>query len=63
MVDTHSPVKIEACHAGTMRILVADALEASAVQSLEAAGHSCQVTPDLTADSLPNEIGDFEALI
>lgn len=46
-----------------MQILVADALEASAVQSLEAAGHTCHVDPDLTADSLPDHIGDHEALI
>ena len=46
-----------------MRILVADALEASAVQSLEAAGHSCQVNPDLTVDSIPDHVGDYEALI
>ncbi|HEX5018304.1 MAG TPA: NAD(P)-dependent oxidoreductase [Actinomycetes bacterium] len=46
-----------------MRILVADALEASAVSSLEAAGHSCHVNPDLTADTVPDHIGDFEALI
>ena len=46
-----------------MQILVADALEASAVQSLEAAGHSCRVDPDLTAESLPDHIAGHEALI
>jgi D-3-phosphoglycerate dehydrogenase len=46
-----------------MRILVADKLEASAVESLEAAGHPCQVNPDLTADGLPDHVGDHEALI
>jgi len=46
-----------------MRILVADALEASALSALEAAGHHCQVHPDLTADSLPDHIGDNEGVI
>lgn len=46
-----------------MRILVADALEASAVSALEAAGHQCQVDPDLTGESLPDHIADYEALI
>lgn len=46
-----------------MQILVADALEASAVQSLQAAGHTCHVEPDLSADSLPEHIGDHDALI
>jgi D-3-phosphoglycerate dehydrogenase len=46
-----------------MQILVADALEASAVQSLEAAGHTCRIDPDLTADSLPEHIAGNDALI
>jgi len=46
-----------------MQILVADALEASAVESLEAAGHTCRVDPDLTADTLPDHIGDHDALV
>jgi D-3-phosphoglycerate dehydrogenase len=46
-----------------MRILVADALESFAVSALEAAGHSCTVQPDLTGDTLPDAIGDAEALV
>jgi D-3-phosphoglycerate dehydrogenase / 2-oxoglutarate reductase len=46
-----------------MRILVADSLESSAVSALEAAGHTCTVQPDLTGDTLPDAVGDAEALI
>ncbi len=46
-----------------MRILVADSLEASAVAALESAGHTCVINPDLTGDTLPDHIGDHEALI
>ncbi len=46
-----------------MRILVADSLESSAVSALEAAGHACTVQPDLTGDTLPDAVGDAEALI
>jgi D-3-phosphoglycerate dehydrogenase len=46
-----------------MRILVADSLESSAVAALEAAGHTCDLDPDLTGDTLPDHIGDHEALI
>jgi D-3-phosphoglycerate dehydrogenase len=46
-----------------MRILVADALEASAVRALEDAGHTCHVDPELTPDSLPDHIGEHDALI
>ncbi|MEO8106328.1 MAG: NAD(P)-dependent oxidoreductase [Actinomycetes bacterium] len=46
-----------------MRILVADSLEASAVATLESAGHSCTIDPDLTGDTLPDHIGDNEVLI
>jgi D-3-phosphoglycerate dehydrogenase len=46
-----------------MRILVADSLESSAVAALEAAGHTCIINADLAGDTLPNHIGDNEALI
>lgn len=46
-----------------MRILVADSLESSAVAALEAAGHTCSINPDLTGETLPEHIGDSEALI
>ena len=46
-----------------MRILVADSLEASAVAALESAGHTCVINADLTGDTLPDHIGDHEALI
>ena len=46
-----------------MRILVADSLESSAVAALEAAGHTCDLDPDLSGDTLPDHIGDHEALI
>ena len=47
IVSQDSPLKIKACHAGEYaNSLWPDALEASAVQSLEAAGHSCQVDPE-----------------
>jgi D-3-phosphoglycerate dehydrogenase len=46
-----------------MRILVADSLESSAVSALEAAGHTCTVQPELTGDTLPDAVGDAEALI
>lgn len=46
-----------------MRILVADSLEPSAVAALEQAGHSCAINADLSGDTLPDHIGDHEALI
>jgi D-3-phosphoglycerate dehydrogenase len=46
-----------------MRILIADNLEESAVSALEAAGHECVVDADITADTLPEHVEKFEALI
>jgi len=46
-----------------MKILVADKLSASALQSLEKLGGVLTVMPDLQADDLPAQIGNHEILI
>jgi D-3-phosphoglycerate dehydrogenase len=46
-----------------MRILVADSLDPSAVAGLEGDGHGCVVEPALTAETLPDAIGGFEAVV
>ncbi len=46
-----------------MRILFADALDASRVERLSAAGHQCVVEPDLSPAALPGRIAGFEALV
>lgn len=46
-----------------MKILFADAVDASRVAALEASGHHCRLEPDLTADSLPPAIGDADVVV
>lgn len=46
-----------------MKILFADAVDAERVAMLNAAGHECRLEPALTADDLPEAIGDAEALV
>lgn len=46
-----------------MRVLVADALDPVAVRALQERGHSCDVRPGLTADDLPQQIGEAEVLV
>ena len=46
-----------------MRILVADSLDASALAGLEAHGHEVDSRADLSADTLPDAIGGFDALV
>ncbi len=46
-----------------MHILIADSLDARAIAALEDAGHECTVLPDLTADSIPEHVGEHEILI
>lgn len=46
-----------------MRVLVADALDPDAVGQLEAAGHSCEVAPGLSADDLPDHIAGYDVLV
>jgi len=46
-----------------MKILFADAVDASRVASLEAAGHECQLDASLSAESLPEAIGDADAVV
>lgn len=46
-----------------MKVLLADALPDAAVERLEAAGAEVTRLPDLTADTLPGEIGGHEVLI
>lgn len=46
-----------------MKILFADAVDASRVASLEAAGHECRLDASLSADDLPAAIGDAEVVV
>ncbi len=46
-----------------MRILLADSLDQSAVESLAASGHDCTSRPDLTAETLPEAIAGTEVLV
>jgi len=46
-----------------MKILFADAVDASRVAALEAAGHECLLDPALTADDLPAAVGDAEIVV
>lgn len=46
-----------------MKVLLADRLPDEAVERLEAAGDEVVVKPELTADSLPDHIGDAEVLV
>ena len=46
-----------------MRILFADAVSPSAVESLSRAGHECVSEPSLGEDDLPDRIAGFEALV
>ena len=46
-----------------MRILFADSLAESAVERLRAGGDVCVVDPSLTADSMPEHIAGFDALV
>ncbi len=46
-----------------MRILFADALDASRIERLSAAGHECVVEPGLSTADLPGHIAGFEALV
>ena len=46
-----------------MRILFADSLAESAVERLRAGGDICVIEPSLTAESLPEHIAGFDALV
>lgn len=46
-----------------MKILFADALDERRLERLRENGHECIVAPELTADTLPDEVGDAEALV
>jgi D-3-phosphoglycerate dehydrogenase len=46
-----------------MRVLVADALDAAAVDQLRAAGHTCEVAPGLTADELADHVAGYDVLV
>ena len=46
-----------------MRVLLADALDAGAVETLERRGHTVVAQADLTADTLPGAIAGFEVLV
>jgi D-3-phosphoglycerate dehydrogenase len=46
-----------------MNVLIADKLSTSAVSQLTALGCRVEMNPDLTADSLPEAIGDAEILV
>ena len=46
-----------------MRILVADSLSPDAVEGLEQRGHTCVVEADLTAESIPDSLGDAQVLV
>jgi D-3-phosphoglycerate dehydrogenase len=46
-----------------MRILFADAVDPSTVETLAGRGHNCSVAPSLTSQELPKRIGGFEALV
>ncbi len=46
-----------------MKILFADAVDEQRLERLRDAGHECTVTPTLSADTLPDEVGDAEVLV
>jgi D-3-phosphoglycerate dehydrogenase len=46
-----------------MKVLIADSIDETAVQQLEAAGDEVVLSPDLTAETLPDRIGDAEVLV
>lgn len=46
-----------------MKILFADALDQERLERLREAGHECVVAPELDAHTLPDAIGDAEALV
>lgn len=46
-----------------MKILFADAVDASRVADLEAAGHECTLEPALSAEDLPAAVGDAEVVV
>ncbi len=46
-----------------MRILIADSLPASCVETLESRGHACRYEPALGADELAEAIGDAQVLV
>ncbi|MDH4168234.1 MAG: hydroxyacid dehydrogenase [Acidimicrobiia bacterium] len=46
-----------------MRILFADAIDDAGLQKLRAAGHRCELAPELTADDLPAALPDSEVLV
>lgn len=46
-----------------MKILIADKLSANAVSELEAFDNDVTMKPELTADDLPNVLGDVEVLV
>ncbi len=46
-----------------MKILFADAVDERRLERLRSEGHECVVEPTLTAESLPEAIGDAEALV
>lgn len=46
-----------------MKILFADAVDEGRLGRLREQGHECVVSPGLTAETLPEEVGDAEALV
>ncbi len=46
-----------------MKILFADALDEGRLERLREDGHECIVAPELTADTLPDQVGDADALV
>ena len=46
-----------------MHVLLADAIDESAVETLTAAGHTVDVEPALTTDDLPGRLDDVDALV
>lgn len=46
-----------------MKILFADAVDATRVALLEAAGHECRLEPSLSSEELPNSVGDAEVVV
>lgn len=46
-----------------MKILFADAVDATRVASLENAGHECRLDPSLSADDLPAAVGDADVIV
>lgn len=46
-----------------MKILFADAIDASRIDALEANGHHCRLDPTLNADTLPGAIDDAEVVV